>query len=280
MILKEANRTIQLPRSFSTNMLDDAGGREQASGGGSSASATQVSMADIERYMIQRQIQQLQASESRKNVPRSCSAGMGRIDEDRASSFRDDTFIFTSTDVLRDSRSRLSRNLSHAVVVDHVVISYPFELTLLAHCQLLVNIRCPPVGFGWNGTLANANRPLPEKGPTPATTIIGEILGNPSTRLAYKRNPLTLQKESNRGVRPHGLQCFKEYDNCNEHNITKCFKTRFGLNPLVFMYTQSLPMKLRNLQAGGEYEDKDKDFEDIRRSPYNDKDTEDIRRYS
>ncbi|GJY76136.1 hypothetical protein Tco_0481252 [Tanacetum coccineum] len=32
-----------------------------------------------------------------------------------------------------------------------------------------------------------------------------------------------------------------------------------------------------NLQAGGEYEDKD---EDIRRSPYNDKDTEDIRRYS
>ncbi|GJW89716.1 hypothetical protein Tco_0167269 [Tanacetum coccineum] len=35
-----------------------------------------------------------------------------------------------------------------------------------------------------------------------------------------------------------------------------------------------------NLQAGGEYEDKDKDFEDIRRSPYNDKDTKDIRRYS
>ncbi|GJW41060.1 hypothetical protein Tco_0066905 [Tanacetum coccineum] len=33
----------------------------------------------------------------------------------------------------------------------------------------------------------------------------------------------------------------------------------------------------RNLQAGGEYEDKDEDF---RRSPYNDKDTEDIRRYS
>ncbi|GJY64331.1 hypothetical protein Tco_0465791 [Tanacetum coccineum] len=31
---------------------------------------------------------------------------------------------------------------------------------------------------------------------------------------------------------------------------------------------------------GGEYEDKDEDFEDIRRSPYKDKDTEDIRRYS
>ncbi|GJY23864.1 hypothetical protein Tco_0397522 [Tanacetum coccineum] len=52
-------------------------------------------------------IQQLQASESRKNVPRSCSDGMGRIDEDRASSFRDDTFIFASTDVLRDSHQRL-----------------------------------------------------------------------------------------------------------------------------------------------------------------------------
>ncbi|GJV15284.1 hypothetical protein Tco_1360607 [Tanacetum coccineum] len=36
----------------------------------------------------------------------------------------------------------------------------------------------------------------------------------------------------------------------------------------------------RLFSAGGEYEDKDKDFEDIRRSPYNDKDTEDIRRYS
>ncbi|GKD64341.1 hypothetical protein Tco_1306449 [Tanacetum coccineum] len=33
----------------------------------------------------------------------------------------------------------------------------------------------------------------------------------------------------------------------------------------------------RNLQAGGEYEDKDEDF---RRSPYKDKDTEDVRRYS
>ncbi|PWA54583.1 hypothetical protein CTI12_AA434790 [Artemisia annua] len=116
MIVKEANRTIQLPRSFSTTMLDDDRGREQSSGlvRASSAGATQVSMADIERYMIQRKIEQLQASESRKNVPRSCSAGMGRIDEDRASSFRDDTFIFASTDVLRDSRSRLSRNLSHA----------------------------------------------------------------------------------------------------------------------------------------------------------------------
>ncbi|GKE18634.1 hypothetical protein Tco_1426211, partial [Tanacetum coccineum] len=50
------------------------------------------------------------------------------------------------------------------------------------------------------------------------------------------------------------------------------------------MITSQLQGKLWKLwlydEAGGEYEDKDEDFEDIRRSPYNDKDTEDIRRYS
>ncbi|GJZ87956.1 reverse transcriptase domain-containing protein [Tanacetum coccineum] len=43
---------------------------------------------------------------------------------------------------------------------------------------------------------------LPDKGPTLATNKIGEILGNPSISLAYKRNALTPQT-SNRGVRPH-----------------------------------------------------------------------------
>ncbi|GKC45242.1 hypothetical protein Tco_1062964 [Tanacetum coccineum] len=51
--------------------------------------------------------------------------------------------------------------------------------------------------------------PWPDKGLTPATTIVGEILGNPSTRLAYKRNPLTLQL-SNRGVRPHAEKVHQE----------------------------------------------------------------------
>ncbi|GJX98928.1 reverse transcriptase domain-containing protein [Tanacetum coccineum] len=36
---------------------------------------------------------------------------------------------------------------------------------------------------------------LSDKGPTLTTTIVGEILGNPGTRLPYKRNPLTHQKE-------------------------------------------------------------------------------------
>ncbi|GJW28960.1 hypothetical protein Tco_0045835 [Tanacetum coccineum] len=48
----------------------------------------------------------------------------------------------------------------------------------------------------------------------------------------------------------------------------------------VYSWTNIEASLLINLQAGGEYEDKDEDFEDIRRSPYNDKDTEDIRRYS
>ncbi|GJZ10837.1 hypothetical protein Tco_0545596 [Tanacetum coccineum] len=38
--------------------------------------------------------------------------------------------------------------------------------------------------------------------------------------------------------------------------------------------------RLSYLNSGGEYEDKDEDFEDIKRSPYKDKDIEDIRRYS
>nr|GEZ66953.1 hypothetical protein [Tanacetum cinerariifolium] len=42
---------------------------------------------------------------------------------------------------------------------------------------------------------SNNHRPLPDKGPTPTTTIIGEILGNSSPRLAYKRNPMTLQMD-------------------------------------------------------------------------------------
>ncbi|GKC27165.1 hypothetical protein Tco_1034459 [Tanacetum coccineum] len=43
----------------------------------------------------------------------------------------------------------------------------------------------------------------------------------------------------------------------------------------ILLFQERNPIK-GNLQAGGEYEDKDEDFEDIRRSPYNDKDTEDI----
>nr|GEV91264.1 RNA-directed DNA polymerase, eukaryota, nucleotide-binding alpha-beta plait domain protein [Tanacetum cinerariifolium] len=43
------------------------------------------------------------------------------------------------------------------------------------------------------GELMTYNGPLPDAGPTPATTFVGEILGNPSTRLSYKRSPLTLQ---------------------------------------------------------------------------------------
>ncbi|GJU28722.1 hypothetical protein Tco_0543980 [Tanacetum coccineum] len=56
------------------------------------------------------------------------------------------------------------------------------------------------------------------------------------------------------------------------------FREMINLN----LYREALAFMMKlyetlNLQAGGEYEDKDEDF---RRSPYKDKDTEDIRRYS
>ncbi|GJY18677.1 putative ribonuclease H-like domain-containing protein [Tanacetum coccineum] len=47
--------------------------------------------------------------------------------------------------------------------------------------------------------------------------------------------------------------------------------------PFVSTDRSSANTSYEKFQAGGEYEDKDKDFEDIRRSPYNDKDTEDTK---
>lgn len=116
MIMKEANHTtMQLPRSFSTSMLSSDNSRQQSVGlvRASSAGATQINIADLERLMVQKQNHELQSSVSTKGVPRSCSLGMGRIDEDRASSFRDDNFLFAKRSVVKDNGSRLSRNLSH-----------------------------------------------------------------------------------------------------------------------------------------------------------------------
>ncbi|KAI3522212.1 hypothetical protein L1887_11696 [Cichorium endivia] len=82
-----ANRTtMQLPRSFSTTMLPNDCSRHQQPGDlirANFTSTTHTTMADLERYMMHKQNQQLQTCASRKGVPRSCSVGMGRIDEDR-----------------------------------------------------------------------------------------------------------------------------------------------------------------------------------------------------
>ncbi|KAL7582301.1 uncharacterized protein LOC111905170 [Lactuca sativa] len=116
MILEEANRTtMQLPRSFSTTMLPDDHSRHQQPEElvrANSTSNTHISMADLERYMIHKQNHRLQPCASRKGVPRSCSVGMGRIDEDRASSFRDDCVLLKNKVVVKVKNSRLSSNCS------------------------------------------------------------------------------------------------------------------------------------------------------------------------
>ncbi|KAK9079541.1 hypothetical protein SSX86_001213 [Deinandra increscens subsp. villosa] len=89
MTNEDASRIItkQLPRSLSTSMLYS---KDQSGGSGS-----EISMVDIRRYIRQNPNYQLRSSASRKGVPRSCSVGMGRIDEDRVSSFRNDNIRST-----------------------------------------------------------------------------------------------------------------------------------------------------------------------------------------
>ncbi|KAL8231891.1 hypothetical protein R6Q57_001669 [Mikania cordata] len=92
MVREGANRfTMPLLRSFSSTMLvnDDTGNQ---SGG------------QVTRYIKQNPANR---SISLKFVPRSCSVRMGRIDEDRASSFRNDIIIF-------EQNSRIPRILGSA----------------------------------------------------------------------------------------------------------------------------------------------------------------------
>ncbi|KAI3707135.1 hypothetical protein L6452_25385 [Arctium lappa] len=106
MIIKDANKP-PLPRSFSTTTI--VSNNHQPSGEdlirANSTSTIQIGRADV--YMIQ---QQQQLSASRKRVPRSCSLGMGRIDEDRVSSFRNDNINGSENKF----DSRISRNHSYA----------------------------------------------------------------------------------------------------------------------------------------------------------------------
>ncbi|XP_024986520.1 uncharacterized protein LOC112521757 [Cynara cardunculus var. scolymus] len=110
-----------LPRSFSTTTTM-VSNDTQPSGvdliRANSTSSIQIGRADVERYMIQHQQQQQQQQQlvaaSRKRVPRSCSLGMGRIDEDRVSSFRNDNLNGSDNKlVAKDKDSRLSRNRSY-----------------------------------------------------------------------------------------------------------------------------------------------------------------------
>ncbi|KAK9069491.1 hypothetical protein SSX86_011395 [Deinandra increscens subsp. villosa] len=93
MTYEDANRiTKQLPRSLSTTVLSNNRSEDQFE---VDLTSSEISMADIRRYIRQNPNYQLRSYASRKGVLRSCSVGMGRIDEDRASSFRNDNICST-----------------------------------------------------------------------------------------------------------------------------------------------------------------------------------------
>lgn len=77
----------QLPRSFSTSRLFD-NDQPQASALVRSISTT----ATGSRNRFENQQHQVRSYGSRKGVSRGCSVRMGKIDEDRVSSFRDNDF--------------------------------------------------------------------------------------------------------------------------------------------------------------------------------------------
>ncbi|KAI3799813.1 hypothetical protein L1987_35117 [Smallanthus sonchifolius] len=83
----------KLPRSFTTSRLPD---NDQPPEGALVRSTSTSAITNFELYIIQHHSHQLQASASMKAVSRNCIIGMGKIDEDRVSSFRDDNIILKS----------------------------------------------------------------------------------------------------------------------------------------------------------------------------------------
>ncbi|KAI3793355.1 hypothetical protein L1987_35972 [Smallanthus sonchifolius] len=90
----------QLSRSFTTSRLRDNDQPPEGalvrsiSAGAIDGRANNIRLTSFDLYVIQRRCNQLQSSASRKGASRSCSVGMGKIDEDRASSFRNDNVVF------------------------------------------------------------------------------------------------------------------------------------------------------------------------------------------
>ncbi|KAI3725633.1 hypothetical protein L1987_65424 [Smallanthus sonchifolius] len=117
MTMEVAPNCQQFPRSFSTSILSN---NDQPVEGAlvrsiSTASGirqgAQMKSNDFEVYMIQHH--QLQLYASSKGVPRSCSVGMGKIDEDKVSSFRDDNIVLQTKLGVKDKDSVFSRSLTY-----------------------------------------------------------------------------------------------------------------------------------------------------------------------
>ncbi|KAK1409485.1 hypothetical protein QVD17_36011 [Tagetes erecta] len=102
----------RLQRSFTTSRLPDNDQPIESalvrsiSTGAVGGRDGEVRLTNFELYITQRQCQRLQLCASSKDEPRTyCSVLMGKIDEDRASSFRNDTIILRGKFYVKDEHS-------------------------------------------------------------------------------------------------------------------------------------------------------------------------------
>ncbi|KAI3758468.1 hypothetical protein L6452_06031 [Arctium lappa] len=122
MIMETTIESQQLPRSFSASRVYDNDQPVEGalvrsiSTAAISSRANQMTVTNLELSVIQHHRHQLQSCASRKGVPRSCSVGMGRIDEDRVSSFRDESISVRNKLAMREDDSTFSRSRTSGLV--------------------------------------------------------------------------------------------------------------------------------------------------------------------
>ncbi|KAI3725634.1 hypothetical protein L1987_65425 [Smallanthus sonchifolius] len=115
IVIDDTANCHRFPRSFSTSRLSD-NDQPQAGALVRSMSATgQRNMAklELEMYLTQHRRQQLRSYASRKGMRRGCSVRMGKIDEDRVSSFRENNYIVENKLSIKDKDSEFSRSRSY-----------------------------------------------------------------------------------------------------------------------------------------------------------------------
>ncbi|KAK9069490.1 hypothetical protein SSX86_011394 [Deinandra increscens subsp. villosa] len=104
MIVEDANRLTELSTNHSGPQVRRGLTR-----------ASSFGKAELERGLIRKRDCELRTFASRKGMPKSWSVVMGRIDEDKVSSFREDIILFKKMVVVNSYKdSRLSRNYNSA----------------------------------------------------------------------------------------------------------------------------------------------------------------------
>ncbi|KAI3799817.1 hypothetical protein L1987_35121 [Smallanthus sonchifolius] len=108
-MVEVAPNSHRLPRSFTTSFLPDNDQLPEGalvrsiSAGEIGGKSTNTKLTNFELYIIQRHCRQMQSCALRKAT--SCNVGMGKIDEDRASSFRDDNIVVKNILCIKDEDS-------------------------------------------------------------------------------------------------------------------------------------------------------------------------------